>query len=105
MNDLGLAETVDRLGESIVITVADAAHRRLGGNCSPRAESRTGTNYRAANCQFNSGDRTLALGERDVSFGTLRGCAIVPASWVYEAKDPVHRHGILVKTCPNHRIF
>jgi hypothetical protein len=23
----------------------------------------------------------------------------------YEAKDPVHRHGILVKTCPNHRIF
>jgi len=38
MNDLGLAETVDRLGESIVITVADAAHRRLGGNCSSRAE-------------------------------------------------------------------
>src|SRR3954469_21102754 len=29
MNDLGLVETVDRLGESIVITVADAAHRRL----------------------------------------------------------------------------
>ena len=45
-------------------------------------QSRTGTNYRAANCQFNSGDRTLSLGERDVSFGTLRDCAIVPASWV-----------------------
>src|SRR6266566_4736084 len=29
MDDLGLVETVDRLGESIVITVADAAHRRL----------------------------------------------------------------------------
>ena len=29
MNDLGLVETDDRLGESIVITVADAAHRRL----------------------------------------------------------------------------
>jgi hypothetical protein len=29
MNDLGLVETVDRLGESIVITVADAAHRWL----------------------------------------------------------------------------
>ena len=81
MDDLGLVETVDRLGESIVVAVADAAHGRLGGNCSSR-QSRTGTNYRAANCQFNSGDRTLALGERDVSFGTLRGCAIVPASWV-----------------------
>ena len=29
MDDLGLVETVDRLGESIVITVADAADRRL----------------------------------------------------------------------------
>ena len=29
MDDLGLVETVDRLGESIVITVADAARRRL----------------------------------------------------------------------------
>src|SRR5258708_26262946 len=29
MDDLGLVKTVDRLGESIVITVADAAHRRL----------------------------------------------------------------------------
>jgi hypothetical protein len=28
MNDLGLAETVDRLGESIVITVADAAPQK-----------------------------------------------------------------------------
>jgi hypothetical protein len=27
--NLGLVKTVDRLGESIVITVADAAHRRL----------------------------------------------------------------------------
>ena len=23
----------------------------------------------------------------------------------YESKDPVHRRGILVKTCPNHRTF
>ena len=23
----------------------------------------------------------------------------------YELKDPVHRHGILVKTCPNYRTF
>src|SRR2546421_12076632 len=29
MDNLGLVKTVDRLGESIVITVADAAHRRL----------------------------------------------------------------------------
>ena len=29
MNDLGLVETVDHLGESVVITVADATHRRL----------------------------------------------------------------------------
>jgi hypothetical protein len=29
MDDLGLVETVNRFGESIVITVADAAHRRL----------------------------------------------------------------------------
>jgi hypothetical protein len=29
MDDLSLVETVDRRGESIVITVADAAHRRL----------------------------------------------------------------------------
>ena len=29
MNDLGLVETVVSFGESIVITVADAAHRRL----------------------------------------------------------------------------
>ena len=29
MDDLGLVETVNRFGESIVITVADAADRRL----------------------------------------------------------------------------
>ena len=35
-------------------------------------------------------------------------CAIVLSfllAGCYEAKDPVHRHGILVKTCPGHRIF
>lgn len=29
MDDLGLVETVDGLGQSVVVTVADAAHRRL----------------------------------------------------------------------------
>ena len=29
MDDLGFEEAVDRLGQSIVVAVADAAHRRL----------------------------------------------------------------------------
>jgi hypothetical protein len=29
VNDLGLVEAVDRLGESVVLAVADTAHRRF----------------------------------------------------------------------------
>jgi hypothetical protein len=35
MDDLGLVETIDRLGESVVITVADVANRRLDAIQSP----------------------------------------------------------------------
>ncbi len=36
MNDLGLVETVDRFGEGVVVTVADASDRRLDASfCQP----------------------------------------------------------------------
>jgi hypothetical protein len=88
MNDLGLVETVDRFGESIVIAVTDAPNRRLD-TCFSQALGIPDRHI--LNAPVRVMDKAAAVNGASVMKGLLKASRTNPACAVRLTRQPTIR--------------